>query len=141
MAYATQSDLEKRLAPELLVLLADDDGDGAADGDTIAAALDDAEAQIDQALAQRYVTPVAAPPAILKRWCLDLAVEALFLRKREAMAREHTDRVALAQRALEAIATGQVGLSGAEPCLENFETESTRRGEEPIFGDDALEEY
>lgn len=141
MAYATQSDLEKRLAPELLVMLADDDGDGAADGDTITAALDDAEAQIDQALAQRYVTPVDSPPAILKRWCLDLAIEALFLRKREAMTSEHVDRVALARRAMEAIATGQVGLTGAEPRLENFETESTQRGEELVFGDDALETY
>ena len=49
MAYATQQNLEERLAAEVLVVLADDNSDGAADSAVLTAALADASATIDPA--------------------------------------------------------------------------------------------
>ncbi|MCX7017107.1 MAG: DUF1320 family protein [Candidatus Sumerlaeota bacterium] len=60
MSYATLDDLEKRIAPQTLVELADDDGDGAADAEVVAAALADADAAIDSYLSARYATPLAS---------------------------------------------------------------------------------
>jgi phage gp36-like protein len=141
MAYATQTDLEERLSPELLVLLADDDGDGAADGAAIAAALEDADAEIDQALGGRYVTPLENAPAIARRWCADLAVARLFARRREAMGREHSEAAALARRALEAIATGTAGLAGATARTADLASDGTGRGEEAVFDEQELGLY
>jgi phage gp36-like protein len=138
MAYATQGDVAARLAPELFVLLADDDGDGAADQGVIAAALTDAAAEIDQALGGRYVTPLENAPDVARRWCVDLAVERLFARKREAIGGEHAAAAALARRALEAIAAGAANLAGAQPRLADLAGENTERGEEPAFGDEEL---
>ena len=141
MSYATQIELAARLAPELLVLLADDDGDGAADTDVLDASLADSSAEIDQVLAGRYVTPVDPPPAVLVRWCVDLAVARLFQRKREALPGEHADQATLTRRALEQIAAGLAGLSGATPKPADYESENTQRGETPAFSEETLELY
>ena len=141
MSYADQNGLGARLAPELLVMLADDDGDGVADTAILTAALDDASAEIDQALSGRYVTPVSPVPNLLIRWCVDLAVAGLFRRKREGLPREHAEEAALTRRTLEAIASGLANLSGAQARLEDFETENTQRGEDATFMDDSLEMF
>jgi phage gp36-like protein len=141
MSYATQSDLEARLAPEVLLALADDDGDETADAAVVEAALAGASAQIDQALAARYVTPLAGPPEIVKRWCLDLAVATLFLRKKAQMTAEHAQQADLTRRALAAIANGLTGLAGAEPRLDAFESDNTRLADEAAFTRESLEPY
>jgi phage gp36-like protein len=133
MAYATSEDLAARLAGETLVLLADDDGDGAADATVTSAALEDASAEIDHALRGRYATPVTEPPEIMRRWCVDLAVARLFIRKREAMSSEYADAAALARKALAAIADGATGLAGAKPWAGDMASENTRR-ERPAAG-------
>ena len=130
MAYATQAELEDRLAPDVVVLLADDDGDGLADADVITAVLADASATIDQGLAGRYVTPLSSPPSVVKRWCVDLAIAYLFNRKREAITTEHGEAAALTRRALEAIADGLLSLAGT--------TTSGGRGGVPLEGGGCL---
>ena len=141
MPYATQTDLEARLAPDLLLTLTDDDGDETPDATVIAAALDDASAEIDQSLAARYVTPVASPPSIMKGWCANLALSRLFSRKRQELPREQAEQVAFTRRTLQVIATGQAGLAGAEPRLDEFESENTRRGQAAAFTYETLEPY
>lgn len=141
MAYAIQSDLAARLAPELLTLLADDDGDGAADAAVVNAVLADASAEIDKALSGRYATPFAGTSEILVRWCTDLAVERLFLRKREAISKEFVEAAALTRRALTAIAQGAANLAGAEPRAIDLASDNTERGESAAFDDEELDLY
>ncbi|MCE5228774.1 DUF1320 domain-containing protein [bacterium] len=139
MAYATQIDIEARLAHDLLAWLADDDIDGMVDESPIAQAIEDASAVIDAYLGRRYQTPIEQPPAVVRSWCVDLAIEELFLRKRQAITPEHAQRTARAYQALEAIAAGRESLDGAEPLLGDFATECSRLDDEPVFGKDELD--
>jgi len=77
MAYATQTDLENRVGgpDRLAVLLADNQGMELAG--RLAAAIADAEAEIDSALEAFYAVPFSAVPAIVTRWAADLALGAL----------------------------------------------------------------
>ncbi len=139
MPYATQTDLEARLAPDLLAWLADDDSDGALDGGPIAQALEDASAVIDSYLGRRYQAPLDPAPAIVRRWCVDLAVEELFLRRRQAISSEHAEAAARAYQALEAIAAGRAALDGGAPLLGDFSAECNRLDDEAVFNKDELE--
>ncbi|OPZ09519.1 MAG: hypothetical protein BWZ08_00352 [candidate division BRC1 bacterium ADurb.BinA292] len=141
MAYATLNELADRLGPELLLLVADDDGDGAADEPVIEAALTDAAGEIDRALAGRYATPVADPPDLLRRWCIDLAIERLFVRHRDALPAEHAALAALARRALAAIADGLAGLAGARPLARDHAAAGTHGGEGRVFDADSLADF
>lgn len=141
MPYATQSDLAARLAPDVLQALADDDGDTLPDDAILDGALADAASEINHRLAARYATPLDPAPGITRRWCVDLAVAALYLRRSQPIPAGHAAAADLTRRALAAIADGLSGLAGAQPRLEDFETDNTRLGEEPIFSPEALEFY
>ena len=78
MAYATQSDLEARLgsADRLAVLLADEQG--VEISGRLAAAITDAQAEIDAILAPRWPFPITGTvPATVTRWTADLALSTL----------------------------------------------------------------
>jgi phage gp36-like protein len=141
MAYATTEDLQLRLAPQLRYMLADDNADGQDDTAAMQAMLDDAAAQIDHALAGRYETPIVGPTDLLRRWCVDLAVENLFLRRREALPAAHGDRADLTRKALSAIADGLATLSGATPRVIDYTTESLLRGVDPVFDAEVMEDF
>lgn len=141
MAYATQTDLEARLAPDLLAWLTDDDTDGLVDESPIAQAIEDASAVIDSYLGRRYMTPVESAPQVVRRWCVDLAIEELFLRRRQAITPEHAEAASRAYQALEMIATGNSSLDGIAPLLGDFTAECSRLDDEPVFGKDELELY
>lgn len=141
MSYAQVDDIKTRLGADLVALLADEDGDGAGDLSILEAALEDADAEIDAALAGRYATPVASPPAVLRRIAADLAVHFLFVRRREAIAPEHERRWAEARRQLEAWAEGRADLHGAEPRLAGLRSESTTRDQRKRFDRETLEPF
>lgn len=138
MSYAVSDDLAERLAPETLIALADDNGDGEADSAAIQAALNDASAAIDQALAGRYVTPVDPAPEILTRWCVDLAVEDLYLRKNEALPGEAASRAELTRRAMESVRDGIAGLACATPLLDSMAADCTMLEENATFSKRSL---
>lgn len=141
MSYATREELEARLAPDVLAALADDDGDEAVDAGVLEAALADASAEINQLLDGRYVTPINPFPPILTRWCVDLAIAHLFLRKRQALPEEQAERAQLTRRALEAVATGLAGLGGVMPRPEPLGGQSSRLGQPGVFCGEALGAY
>jgi phage gp36-like protein len=141
MPYATENDLTARLGADLAVLLADEDADGAPDSAILAAALADAQAEIDTALASRYATPVSPAPALLTRLNVDLAVYFLFIRRREAISPEHLTRWREAREQLDQFARGELALEGAEPRLAGFKTDSTTREQQRRFDRDALDSY
>lgn len=141
MAYAVTSDLEARLGSELIALLADEDGDGSGDPSLIQAALDDASAEIDQAIGGRYATPVDPAPAALKRLAVDLAVYFLFLRRREAIGEDHLGRWREARAALDAIARGRAELEGAAARVRGFKTGSTTLEQARHFDRESLDSF
>ena len=136
--YASLQDLEKRLAPQTLVELADDNGDGLADTAVVDAILEDASAQIDLFLAGRYSTPVESPPTMLRSLASDVAIHLLFSRKRTVVSAEHAARYADAVRTLSDIASGRLYLSGAG--LRDL-PESTTREVDKKFSADSLEDF
>jgi phage gp36-like protein len=141
MAYALHSDLRDRLGPDWIAALADEDGDGAGDDSILDAAIGDASAEIDATLSGRYATPVDPAPEILKRLCVDLAVQFLFLRRREATAPEYLQRAGEARAALRAWGEGEAELEGAEPLLKRMKCDSTTRDQEKHFGRDELDSF
>jgi phage gp36-like protein len=73
VAYATGSDIERRVGSVQYLIAADRDGDGVADLDPLEAALQDATNEIDSYLASRYSLPLTTVPAILTQVCADIA--------------------------------------------------------------------
>jgi phage gp36-like protein len=141
MSYANEADLQARLGPELLALLADEDGDGSPDPSLLLVALEDASAEIDAALSGRYATPIDPAPPSLKRLAVDLAVHLLFSRRREAISDEHLERWRVARALLERIARGQIELDGAQSRLRGLKTESTTLERKRHFDRDALDSF
>jgi phage gp36-like protein len=141
MSYATPDDLAARLAPDVLQMLADDDGDSLPDTPILESALADASAEIDQKLAGRYLTPVAPVPPILTRWCADLAAAALFVRQRQPIPLPQAEALALTRRSLAAIADGLAGLAGATPYPADLLAENTLLDEPPTFSLTTLEPF
>ena len=72
--YATQQDIIDRYGQAELLLVADRDGDGAADPDVVNKALADATGKIDSYLAARYPLPLATVPQVLVEACVELAL-------------------------------------------------------------------
>lgn len=136
--YATIEDLENRLDPQTLVELADDNADGVADVPVLQAILADAASEVDLFLAARYATPVAAPPPVLSRMAADIAVHALFARKRSAVSPEHAARYANAIKALSEIAAGRLAVPGIATLRQ---CRSTRTEDERLFSSETLEDF
>jgi phage gp36-like protein len=74
MAYATAQELTDRVGSDALAAVSDRDWDAVVEAEAVAAALDDASAEIDSYLAARYALPIASPPAAVKRVCIDIAM-------------------------------------------------------------------
>jgi len=111
--YCSYEDLRGRLEEATLLALCDDDGDGAADAGVVSAAVAGAEAEIHAALGGRYATPLSPAPELIRSICAALAVEALFLRRRETSSPEHGARAEAARGLLRRLARGEMILEGA----------------------------
>lgn len=120
MAYLTQTELEDRIGPDVVLQLADRDRDGVADAAAIAAAIADADAEVNSYLAPRYALPLASTPDIVKRLSAMVARYNLWRRN---VPEEHPAYVAYrdALKTLQEVANGSVslplasGTSGATP--------------------------
>lgn len=141
MPYASLTDLASRLGPELLAFLADDDGDAAPDDAILAAALDDASARIDAALARRYAVPIDPAPDRLIRLAVDLAVALLYHRRREALPAEAASAYARALLDLIDLADGRAALPGVAPRVSPLHSGSTTLDQPKRFNRDTLEPF
>lgn len=107
MAYATQSDMERRFGADEVLQLADRDGDSVHDAGVIDGALNDASAEIDAYLAGRYALPLASTPPLITRIACDIARYRLWDdHASEEVRRRYED----ARRLLGEIAAGRVTL-------------------------------
>ncbi|MCP1375387.1 gp436 family protein [Dyella lutea] len=109
MTYAQQSDIDTRYGSDLLLTIADRDGDGVVDTDAVLLALTDADDVINSHLAERYQLPLATVPPLLVKYAVDLAVYSLAALPTEEMRNRYNDTI----KALKNIATGvqQLGLA------------------------------
>jgi phage gp36-like protein len=73
MPYAALQDLIERAGENELRQIADHDRDGIADADVIAAALEDAENQINGYVGTRYQVPLDPVPALVRTWAVSIA--------------------------------------------------------------------
>jgi len=73
MTYATLSDLIDRAGDAEILQIADRDRDGTVDPEVIAAALSDADNQINGYVAAKYALPLTAVPALVTTWAISIA--------------------------------------------------------------------
>lgn len=116
MAYATQGELERLIAPAVLVQLADDNADGVADATVVAEALEWADDQINAYCGSRYQVPFTTVPGVINKTAVDLALYHLYTRRSSAdVPPIRKERYEAAIRFLERAADGKVSL-GVQPA-------------------------
>jgi len=115
MSYATIADLRQWIDEATLVQLTDDDDTGLVNEDVVATVLESASIEIDGYLGGRYPLPLATPPAILGKYCVDIAGWLLYVR-RDAGAPPHwLERYKTAIAFLNKVAAGTLKLGAGDP--------------------------
>lgn len=74
MVYATSSDAIDLYGEDYILTSVDRDFDGVADPTAINDALEQATSELDSYIGVRYDLPLAVVPAVLVRFCIDIAV-------------------------------------------------------------------
>ncbi|WP_420996237.1 gp436 family protein [Cupriavidus sp. 30B13] len=123
MAYATRDDMAARFGEDELIELTDRANVGEVDEAVLAAALDDASAEIDSYLAGRYAVPLAQVPRFLTGLCQDIARYRLCGSGTRATD-DINERYRNAIRFLEKVASGAVSIgpiasTGTVPQADN----------------------
>jgi len=136
--YCSREDLERRLDPQILRALSDDDGDGLADDAVLEAAIADADALIDTYLRARYGVPFDPVPAIVRSISAAVAIYFLLTRRREIVPAEHQRRYEAAIGLLDRLARGEAALDSAQPTGAAHLARSSSEEEKPTFDDDSL---
>lgn len=121
MSYATTDDVQARYLENDLIAMTDQTNQ-AVDLTRLQAALDDASAEIDGYLGVRYVLPLVdsvtaepiAPPALLLRICVDMAVYGLMTLRPEADVKDARQRYEGGIRMLKLMSVGDVQIAGAQ---------------------------
>jgi len=139
--YCTIDDLTARLVAEQLAALADDDGDGAADDSVVAAAIADAQAEIDARLAPRYAVPFETAPAVARAIGATLAIERLYLRRRETPPEGFRVAIDAARMLLDRLASGEADIREDGRSFGRRVSDSTTRGAEKVFRSDDLDAF
>ena len=143
MAYCTLEDLQQKIDRNELVDLTDDADLGVIDTDRTDRAIDDAGSLIDAYCASRYKVPLDPVPAIIRKFCVDIAIYNLFQRRRgapEDRQRDYTNAITF----LQSVAAGRATL-GEQPEPEAPD-ESTGQASiintrDKMFGPDTMDKY
>jgi phage gp36-like protein len=139
--YCSQADLEKRLDPQVLRALTDDDGDGLADTAVIDAAIADADALIDTYLRARYVVPLNPVPDAVRSISAAVAIYFLLTRRHEIVPAEHLKRYESAMQLLDHLSRGEISLNASQPTESPHLPQSSREADERTFDEESLENY
>lgn len=142
MAYLTPDALKTRLGNDELIALADLNRDGTPDTDVVQRALDDASAEIDVYLGQRYAVPLSTTPAIVTRLCADIARYRLY---DDRPLDEVKARYEAANQLLRDIAAGKASIGLPDPQKEDRPTPaplaSTKAARDRTFTLDSLSDF
>lgn len=74
MAYATQQDAIDLYGADYITVSVDRDDDGSIDTTALSDSLDQATSELDSYIGVRYDLPLVTVPAVLVRFCVDVAV-------------------------------------------------------------------
>ncbi len=136
--YITKTDILEQLPAEFLIQLTDDEGIGAVNDDRVNAAIEGAEGEADGYLSTRYTVPLTPVPAVVKKFCADIAVYNLFSR-RDAMPEEREKRYENAVKFFGNVSRGIVSLGAETPPPTNSGPEFS--GPDRVFTKDKLEDF
>jgi len=114
MAYCTESDLADIKTTAELAQLADLNGDGVADSDVIAKAIDRADRLIDSYVGVKYEVPLDTVPDTIQNCSISLTIYYLYL-ARGAVNDDVREEYKAQVRWLEKIAAGRIALGLEEP--------------------------
>ena len=136
MGYCAQSDIEDVLTGDEIVQCADYDGDGIADSDVIARAIDWADRKIDSYLGARYEIPLSSTPDVVKNCSVSITIYRLYANRRsvsEDTRDEYKDWI----KWLEDVAAGKISLGLSDPPDESPGAGGVRySGDDRHFGRD-----
>ncbi len=118
MSYATAEELAERITESELIRLTDEDDLGAVNTDTVAAALEAADEEIDSYLAanSRYTLPLAGPVPLLATLAIDIAIWNLYALDASGVPENRKERYQAAVKTLERLASGKQSLGASEPA-------------------------
>ena len=142
MPYCTQEDIVEQLPLVDLIGLTDDDGIGVVDTSVVDRAIADGETEIDAYCQGRYTVPFDPVPAVVRRLCVDLAINNLFARRGIDPPEVRKDKLRNAIRFMEKVASGQIALGATTPAqlVSGNSSEASTPGDR-IFTRDTLENY
>lgn len=110
MSYASPAQMVARFSEGEVIALTDRSGIGMVDAEVLAAALDEADAEIDPYLAPRYTLPLATVPRILSGFACDIARYRLAGAGGVSITDEVRNRYKDAVAFLDRVSRGQIGL-------------------------------
>ncbi|HRX86462.1 MAG TPA: DUF1320 family protein [Phycisphaerae bacterium] len=144
MAYVTKEDVELRLGTRAYVQLTDDAGSGSADEAVVAAALAEAEGEVDSYLARRHRVPIdvvahAEVGPVLAAVTLDV-VEYRLNARRPPVPADVAARYRAALAWLAAVGSGEAVLPAAAPLPGSTATGTVAAaaGDATVLGRDEL---
>ena len=143
MAYATQDDIITLYSEDALYV-ADRDGDGVVEADSVARALTSASGEIDSYIGVRYGLPLVvaegdAASELLKQFCVDIAIYRLAL-ARDVLSEEHRRRYEDTIKHLDKIAKGTASLNLPGP-VDPDTGEVTQTSPRPIVAGGPAREF
>lgn len=121
-AYATLDDIATIHGQDMLLRVADRDGDEQIDEDAVGLALESASSEIDSYVSTRYDVPLASPGNMVKQVCVDIAVYRLAY-NHSALTDEMRTRYEDAIAWLKAISKGDAAIVPEDGSGEDEEDE------------------
>ena len=140
MSYANVADLILRYGEATITGLTDMKRTGLVDNEVAQQGLDDAAAEINGYIAQRYLLPLPKPLRLLAIYCCDIAVYRLCTGKRQ-LTEDIVHRYEAAVKFLQLVAAGKVGLGVTEPAGEKPAVQGNGvmfTTQEKVFGRDSV---
>lgn len=109
MAYATTEDATDLYGEDYILVSTDRDDDGDIDTTAFSDALDQATSELDSYIGVRYDLPLAVVPAVLVRFCVDIA---MYISSPDAaeLTEEKKDRYNSAIKWARGVAKGEISL-------------------------------
>jgi phage gp36-like protein len=114
MAYCATADIVNQIEEDVLISLTDDEDAGAVNETVVADAISGAGALIDGYCGKRYSVPLATVPALVKKFCVDIAIYDLYSRRDKAPAGREK-RYDAAVNFFKAVARGEATLGEDDP--------------------------
>ncbi len=118
MSYATLADLEERYTADLIVTIADNNGDGQPDEQVVSRALVDADGIINSYLSVRYSLPLTQVPQVIIAAAVDIAVYRMAMTA-DRLTTEMRVRFEDAMTWLKHISEGKAGLGIPDPTPDD----------------------